>query len=184
MHHHHKCHDLHNNRCHDLHNNRCHHHHNNCYHHHNNCCHHHHNNRCNHHHKSHAHHNNRCHHQFRFEIFHSPRHQQLEYFKCIFSNSVLHWYMYGCSQTLKPGDSISPPPHDMAIVSRMVRSFFLPSSREKVNKEGNVYFHLNSNCVHMKQPYFIPSMLIVPSWVAPLLVCENVLFLRQFGVQI
>lgn len=90
---------------------------------------------------------------------------------------------FGCSQTLKPGNRISPPPYDMTIVSRMSRPYPHPWTGETAIREGNVYFHVSANCVRNKEPCFVPNLLVVPTWVGPLLTYENMMFLRQFGVQ-
>ena len=53
------------------------------------------------------------------------------------------------------------------IVSRMPRSFTNPTTGERMTREGNVYFHVNTQCIRAKQPYFQPNMVIVENWVRP-----------------
>jgi hypothetical protein len=91
---------------------------------------------------------------------------------------------FGCSQTLKPANCILDAPLDIVIVSRMLRSFNHPNTGEKVNKEGNVYFHLNNKCISSKQPYFHPSIVTVPHWVQSQLTATHISYLRQCGVRI
>ena len=69
---------------------------------------------------------------------------------------------YGCSQALKPDGLIMRPPYDLVIMSRMKRGFCTSQSNEIMYKEGNVYFHLNRNCVGMK-PYFDPQITLLPN---------------------
>ena len=67
-------------------------------------------------------------------------------------SSVRSWHScFGCYQALKPGGTTALPPHDLVITSRMQRQFRLPTG-ELIHKEGNVYFHVNINCVRRKQP--------------------------------
>ena len=89
---------------------------------------------------------------------------------------------FGCCQTLKSGHSIPNPPNDMTVVSRMQRIFILPTSGERVSREGNVYFHLHVNCIRTKQPFFQPNMVVVPQWVANLLSTQHKILLREFGI--
>ena len=89
---------------------------------------------------------------------------------------------FGCCQTLKPGHSTPNPPNDMTVVSRMQRIFILPTSEERVSREGNVYFHLHVNCIRTKQPFFQPNMVVVPQWVANLLSAQHKILLREFGI--
>ena len=91
---------------------------------------------------------------------------------------------FGCGQTLKPGDRIPDPPHDITIVSRMLRPFNHKTSGERMSKERNVYFHVHVGCIRSKQPYFQPSMVTVGTWVASQLTMQHVLLLRQFGMHI
>ena len=72
---------------------------------------------------------------------------------------------YGCSNSLKPGGQIPHPPHDLVVVSNMMRSFHLGGQWK--SKQSNVYFHCNVACIRAKQPsfsycsmpWFIQSML-------------------------
>jgi hypothetical protein len=91
---------------------------------------------------------------------------------------------YGCSQALKPDGLIARPPYDLVIVSRMKRGFHANQSNEIMYKEGNVYFHLNRNCVGMKQPYFDPQITLLPNWLMQYLRPEHLQILRQFGLNI
>ncbi|CAB4017313.1 Mitogen-activated kinase kinase kinase A [Paramuricea clavata] len=91
---------------------------------------------------------------------------------------------FGCSQALKPGDRVPDSPHDITIVSRMLRPFSNKTTGERMNKEGNVYFHVNLVCIRFKQPYFQPSMVSVGDWVASQLSMHHILLLRQFGMRI
>ncbi len=92
---------------------------------------------------------------------------------------------FGCSQTLKPDNCVLAPPYDMTVVSRMYREFCHQTTGERMSKEGNVYFHLNSRCIQSKQPCFQPHMLTVANqWVLSQLTAEHLILLRQFGVRI
>jgi hypothetical protein len=66
----------------------------------------------------------------------------------------------------------------------MFREFFLRTTGELVNREGNVYFHLNLKCVRLKQPGFQPVMLKIATSVASRLTEGHVALLRQLGFQI
>ena len=79
---------------------------------------------------------------------------------------------FGCSQALKPGGTIALPPHDLVITSRMQRQFRSPTG-ELMHKEGNVYFHVNINCVRRKQPYYDPRRTICPEWLIQHLTVEH-----------
>ena len=68
---------------------------------------------------------------------------------------------FGCSQLLKPGGDIPNPPHDLTITSKIERSFCDPVTGEARSRLGNVYFHLNLDCVKRKQPYFMAQMATV-----------------------
>ena len=70
---------------------------------------------------------------------------------------------FGCSQTLKPGGQIALPPYGMVIISKMQKPFPSPTG-ELMHKEGNVYFHVNINCVTRKQLCYDPRMTICPQW--------------------
>ena len=89
-----------------------------------------------------------------------------------FTISLLHFchqsvrVCFGCSQSLKPGGDIPNPPHDLTITSKMQRSFCDPVTGEVKSRLGNVYFHLNLNCVRRKQPYFMVQVATIPSNVA------------------
>ena len=91
---------------------------------------------------------------------------------------------YGCSQALKPSGLIMHPPYDLVIVSRMKRGFRPNQGNEIMYKEGNVYFHLNRNCVGMKQPYFNPQMTFLPNWLVQHLRPEHFQILQEFGLNI
>ena len=91
---------------------------------------------------------------------------------------------FGCFQTLKPDNRVPDPPYDLTIVSRMPRAFTHPTSGEKVNKEGNVYFHVRLECIRAKQPIFIPTNVTVATWVAQQLTMEHIFLLREFGMHI
>ena len=88
---------------------------------------------------------------------------------------------FGCSQSLKPGGNIPDPPHDLTITSKMERTFCDPSTGEVRSRRGNVYFHLNLDCVRRKQPYFIAQMAKVPSNVFQHLRPEHLHLLRSLG---
>ena len=53
-----------------------------------------------------------------------------------------------------------------------------------MTKEGNVYFHVNSQCIRAKQPYFQPNMVTVENRVKSHLTMQHVVLLRQFGMHI
>ena len=86
---------------------------------------------------------------------------------------------FGCSQALKPGGTIALPPHDLVITSRMQRQFRSPTG-ELMHKEGNVYFHVNINCVRRKQPYYDPRRTICPEWLIQHLTVEHQNLLQSF----
>ena len=90
---------------------------------------------------------------------------------------------FGCSQSLKLGGIIAGPPYDLTIVTRMG---FRPNTPDGqlMFKEQNVYFHVHLNCLKMKQPYFNPACVNVPSWLPHYLTPEHVRFLREFGAEI
>ena len=68
---------------------------------------------------------------------------------------------FGCMQSLKPGQRIPGPPHDIVIVSYMMREFRGPQG-EAMRKPGNVYLHVNINCLMRNQPYFSAMLIQVP----------------------
>lgn len=92
----------------------------------------------------------------------------------------------GCSQSLKAGGIIVPPPHELVIISENLvkRSFRDPSTLEMRSREGNVYFHVLESCIRSKQRYFIPRMASVPHGLLPHLKAEHMHFLRQFGLHV
>ena len=73
------------------------------------------------------------------------------------------------------------PSHDLTITSKMERTFCDPSTGEVRSRRGNVYFHLNLDCVRRKQPYFIAQMAKVPSNVFQHLRPEHLHLLRSLG---
>ena len=88
---------------------------------------------------------------------------------------------FGCSQSLKPGGDIPNPPHDLTITSKMERSYFDSITGELKSKRGNVYFHLNPNCVKRKQPYFTIQMAKIERNAAQHPRPEHFHFLRSLG---
>ena len=77
-----------------------------------------------------------------------------------------------CYQALKPGGTTALLPHDLVITWRMERQFRSPTG-ELMHKEGNVYFHVNINCVRRKQPYYDPRRMICPEWLVQHLTVEH-----------
>ena len=67
---------------------------------------------------------------------------------------------FGCSQSLKINGKICQPPHDLVIVSNMVRVY--PHNGEQMSRRSNVYFHFNMDCVKKKQPAFHFRYLFLP----------------------
>ena len=90
---------------------------------------------------------------------------------------------FGCCQTLKPGGNIAEPPYDLVIISQMNRCFRTPNG-EFMSRKGNVYFHVNLNCVKMKQPYFLPQMTRLPPMLISHLTPTHFQFLRALGMQL
>lgn len=88
---------------------------------------------------------------------------------------------YGCAQPLKPGGVIGTPPYDLVIVTRMNREFPDPVTGLIRSKEGNVYFHVNLNCLRRKQPYFNPQMAVIPRELLQQLRPEHLQLLQEFG---
>ena len=65
---------------------------------------------------------------------------------------------FGCRNNF-----IKPPksPYDMVIRHKDNRPYIDPDGIPK-QKYGNVYYHVNANCITRKQPQFTPAMLVVP----------------------
>ena len=61
---------------------------------------------------------------------------------------------FGCSQSLKPACSIAKPAYDLTIITLMNRAYRATPGGDLMFKEANVYFHVHSACIKMKQPYF------------------------------
>ena len=66
----------------------------------------------------------------------------------------------------------------------MPRSFTHPTSGEMMTNEGNMYFHVNSQCIRAKQPCFQPNSVTEENWVKPHLTMQHVVLLRQFAMHI
>ena len=66
----------------------------------------------------------------------------------------------GCFGALKPDGKIPAIPHDLVVVSFMLRSFPVPG-RERVAKFGNAYFHLRKSCIAKEIAEFQMEELIV-----------------------
>ena len=67
--------------------------------------------------------------------------------------------MYGCSGSFRGIDGSYPtPPNDVVIVGKSRREFYDQQGNQKEGKLGNVYFHFNTDCVRMKNPFFIPFL--------------------------
>ena len=79
---------------------------------------------------------------------------------------------FGCSESLKINGHICKPPHDLVIVSN-----------EQMERQGNVYFHLNENCVRKKQQLFHMSYLFVPHDIIPYLEPAHVHLLSNHGIK-
>ena len=56
--------------------------------------------------------------------------------------------------------------------------FTHPIKGEKINREGNVYFHANVKCIRMKQPFFHPNCVKVASLIMPQLTSQHILYLK------
>ena len=84
---------------------------------------------------------------------------------------------FSCRRMLKPSGIIGNPPADLVIVSNMVRQW---SQGGLVHsKPGNVYFHCLSTCVQQWQPYFRPSLCVIPCQTMQFLRSEHWVYLRQ-----
>jgi len=88
---------------------------------------------------------------------------------------------YGCGKLLKPGGKIGEPPNDMVVVSCDKRKF-IGSNNQTMEKVGNVYYHVIEECLKAQQPYFVPSLIQVPSNIKCELRNSHIDRLRSFGV--
>ncbi len=89
---------------------------------------------------------------------------------------------FGCAQSLKPGGNISQPPYNLVVVTKMNRSFISPQNGEIMSRKGNVYFHVHTSCIRMKQPCFVPSMVQLHPALSPHLLPVHIRYLQQFGM--
>ncbi len=53
-----------------------------------------------------------------------------------------------------------------------------------MHRVGNGYFHVNVNCIRLKQPYFDPRTAVLSSSLAHYLRPEHFQLLREFGLQL
>ena len=89
---------------------------------------------------------------------------------------------FGCFQTLKPAGTIAAPPYDLLLISRMPRTFNSRYTGEIMTREGNVYFHLNANCIRQKQPYYVydPRTTVISPYITNHLRAEHYQMLQSF----
>ena len=88
---------------------------------------------------------------------------------------------FGCGQVLKPGGKILPPPHDLVIVSNASRAYTDQSGAVK-EKRGNVYYHVQGQCLRRHQAYFIASLVQIPEAIKCFLAPPHAALLRDFGI--
>ena len=89
---------------------------------------------------------------------------------------------FGCFQTLKPAGTIAAPPYDLVLISRMPRTFNSRYTGEIMTREGNVYFHLNANCIRQKQPYYVydPRTTVISPYITNHLRAKHYQMLQSF----
>ena len=90
---------------------------------------------------------------------------------------------FGCSQSLKPGDKIPPPPFDLVVITQMNRFFTSPQSGQIMSRKGNVYFHAQVSCIRIKQPWFAPEIVQLHQGIAPHLMPVHISYLQHFGMR-
>ena len=89
---------------------------------------------------------------------------------------------FGCKN--KYNKSLKPP-NDLCIKTQDWREFISPNSATPLSRFGNVYFHCKPECVLMRNPSFLPSVLNVPDEVAESLNDAHKQYLLDlFGLQI
>ena len=88
---------------------------------------------------------------------------------------------FGCGKTLKPNGEIAQPPYNLVIVSNAMRSYTDKNGVQR-EKQGNVYFHLNQQCLQRHERCFISSLVQVKAEIRPLLSQSHIAVLRLFGV--
>ena len=115
---------------------------------------------------------------------------QRSIFRRFGGSELLHWFCpyqvrscFGCSQALKFEGKIAQPPYDMVIITQMHTHFRAPNG-ELMSRKGNVYFHVQLNCVKIKQPYFVPEMTKISPMLMPHLTPIHFQFLRAFGMHL
>ena len=89
---------------------------------------------------------------------------------------------YGCGASVKPSGRIPLPPHDLVVVSNMMREYI--KDGQPMRKQANVYFHCERQCISRRQPYFMPSLCIVPPVIGMYLTDQHRQFLNSFGMYI
>ena len=88
---------------------------------------------------------------------------------------------FGCSHSLRVNGIICEPPHDLVIVSNMMRGYM--HNGEHMTRRGNVYFHFNLDCVKRKQPLFEFSYLFLPADVVRYFLPVHLQFLALHGLR-
>ena len=76
---------------------------------------------------------------------------------------------YGCRQPLKPNQSISREPVDVVIVGRARREYWKNGEKVISSELSNVYFHINPNSVAVKNAFFVPGLVQIPTDLKPFL---------------
>ena len=93
----------------------------------------------------------------------------------------------GCRRPFpkKPDGDFADPPYNLAIKHEEDREFFHPSTKEKMCKYGNAYYHVFSSCLEVKWPEFSPSQLnISPEVHQELLPIHKQLLFSNFGLSL
>ena len=76
---------------------------------------------------------------------------------------------YGCRQPLKPNQSIPREPDDLVIVGRARREYWKNGEKVISSELSNVYFHINPSCVAVKNAFFVPGLVQIPTDLKPFL---------------
>ena len=93
----------------------------------------------------------------------------------------------GCRRSFpkKPDGDFADPPYNLAVKHEEEREFLHPSTREKMSKYGNAYYHVFSSCLEAKWPDFSPSQVHISSEVhQKLLPIHKQLLLTNFGLHL
>ena len=82
---------------------------------------------------------------------------------------------------MKPSGHIPLPPHDLVVVSNMMREYV--KDGQVMRKQANVYFHCERQCISRRQPSFTPSLCTIPQVMESLLTDQHRRFLYAFGMR-